>query len=348
VALGGHQARAMLCSGKAAVQVVEDTSSSSSSAKWIIFFHESAKRTAEKVANMMPGQAELSELQWLHFNDGFPNLEIKKEDAQRLESFYGTCLIMSFHSPAVIFDQLCLLYALPRLHARNLRVILPWFSTGTMERVETLGQVATAASLARMISACPQGPSGPATVVIYDIHALQEQFYFSDNVLVDLKSAVWLLKNVFDQLKKDNKEEIAVAFPDDGAHKRFKAKFGDYHCVVCTKVRDGDKRIVQIKEGEPAGKHVVIIDDLVQSGGTLLECAKPLLLGGASKVSCFVTHGVFPKESYKKFIGNALIHKFWITDSIPTTAAAVEGQAPFEVLSLAPLLAGYLKGVPEQ
>lgn len=42
--------------------------------------------------------------------------------------------------------------------------------------------------------------------------------------------------------------------------------------VVCTKVREGDKKIVRLKEGNPAGCHVVIVDDLVQSGGTLIEC----------------------------------------------------------------------------
>lgn len=46
--------------------------------------------------------------------------------------------------------------------------------------------------------------------------------------------------------------------------------------VICTKVRDGAKRIVRLKEGEPRGRHVVIVDDLVQSGGTLIECQKLL------------------------------------------------------------------------
>ncbi len=46
--------------------------------------------------------------------------------------------------------------------------------------------------------------------------------------------------------------------------------------VICTKVRDGDKRIVRLKEGEPRRRHVVIVDDLVQSGGTLIECQKLL------------------------------------------------------------------------
>jgi len=51
--------------------------------------------------------------------------------------------------------------------------------------------------------------------------------------------------------------------------------------VICTKVRDGDKRIVQIKEGNPKGRHVVIVDDLVQSGGTLIECHAVLAKAGA-------------------------------------------------------------------
>ena len=46
--------------------------------------------------------------------------------------------------------------------------------------------------------------------------------------------------------------------------------------MICTKVRDGDKRIVRLKEGERRGRHVVIVDDLVQSGGTLIECQKLL------------------------------------------------------------------------
>ena len=42
--------------------------------------------------------------------------------------------------------------------------------------------------------------------------------------------------------------------------------------IICAKVREGDQRIVRLKEGEPNGRHVVIVDDLVQSGGTLIEC----------------------------------------------------------------------------
>ena len=59
--------------------------------------------------------------------------------------------------------------------------------------------------------------------------------------------------------------------------------------VICTKVRDGDKRIVRLKEGSPQGRHVVIVDDLVQSGGTLMECQKLI----KSQVGpCQTTHSI--------------------------------------------------------
>lgn len=60
--------------------------------------------------------------------------------------------------------------------------------------------------------------------------------------------------------------------------------------VICTKVRDGDKRIVRLKEGQARGRHVVIVDDLVQSGGTLMECQK-LLKSQVSLHSCTKRNG---------------------------------------------------------
>ena len=100
--------------------------------------------------------------------------------------------------------------------------------------------------------------------------------------------------------------QIVIAFPDDGAWKRFHKQLDHFPMVdiftsiliiilfhyliiywmlvivewqvVCNKVREGDKRIVRLKEGNPKGCHVVIVDDLVQSGGTLIECQVIILL----------------------------------------------------------------------
>ena len=132
---------------------------------------------------------------------------------------------------------------------------------------------------------------------------------------------------------------MTIAFPDEGAWKRFKTMFLDengdpqYPFVICRKVRDGDKRIVSISEGIASGRRVIIIDDLIHSGGTILECAAALRAAGALSVGVYVTHGVMENDAWKKFL-DAGLEVVWITDSCPTTAALVDGKGPFKVLTL--------------
>ncbi|KAK2075996.1 hypothetical protein QBZ16_001332 [Prototheca wickerhamii] len=96
------------------------------------------------------------------------------------------------------------------------------------------------------------------------------------------------------------------------------------------------------------GRHVVIVDDLVQSGGTLLECQRLLFDHGAEAVSAYATHGVFPREAWKLFepadgLAGFKYEYVWITDSCPETAEAVRDQAPFELLTLAGPIAAALQ-----
>jgi phosphoribosylpyrophosphate synthetase len=87
----------------------------------------------------------------------------------------------------------------------------------------------------------------------------------------------------------------------------------------------------------------------VQSGGTLIECQKVLAAHGAAKVSAYVTHGIFPNNSWEKFQADngegpehGLSH-FWLTDSCPLTVKAVKDRRPFEILSLAGSIASALQ-----
>lgn len=158
---------------------------------------------------------------------------------------------------------------------------------------------------------------------------------------IRLKSCISLLHDRL--LRLEDAATVSIAFPDEGALKRFHGKldiFGEP--IVCVKRRDGDKRRIVISEGEPRGRHCVIVDDLVQTGGTLLECARALRDAGAASISAYVTHAVFPHDSWKKFMPEegkpALLKYFWITNSIPTTAEKVKGVNPFEVLSIVPII----------
>lgn len=352
-----HQKLTVDClSGTDSIRIIQNPSSSVSMAanaaldssskksKKVCLFHSAeTKALAERVAAESDA-IELRSITWRTFEDGFPNLFISNAHGIRGQH---VAFLASFSSPGVIFEQLSVIYALPKLFVSSFTLVLPFFPTGTSERMEEEGDVATAFTLARILSNIPISRGGPTSLVTYDIHALQERFYFGDNILPCFESGIPLLKSRLQQLP--DSDNISIAFPDDGAWKRFHKQLQHFPMIVCAKVREGDQRIVRIKEGDPRGRHVVIVDDLVQSGGTLIECQKVLAAHGAAKISAYVTHGIFPNRSWERFKhdnegcpGSALTY-FWITDSCPLTVKQVKSTRPFEVLSLAGSIAASLQ-----
>ena len=117
----------------------------------VLFYCKEMEELARKVAHAN-SNVELGCIDWDLFADGFPDLFVK--NAKMLRNA-NVCFMASFHSPSVIFEQLSVCYSLPRLFVKSFTLVLPFFPTGTMERVEDEGEVATANSLARMISSIP-------------------------------------------------------------------------------------------------------------------------------------------------------------------------------------------------
>ncbi|XP_058091930.1 ribose-phosphate pyrophosphokinase 3, mitochondrial-like isoform X1 [Magnolia sinica] len=326
-----------------AVAAALDHSSSKRSKKICLFYCAETKALAERVAAEYDG-IELRSIRWRTFEDGFPNLFISNAHGIRGQH---VAFLASFSSPGVIFEQLSVIYALPRMFISSFTLVLPFFPTGSSERIEEEGDVATAFTLARILSNIPISRGGPTSLVIFDIHALQERFYFGDKVLPCFESGVPMLKNRLQELP--DSDNISIAFPDDGAWKRFNKQLQHFPMIICNKVREGDQRIVRLKEGDPKGRHVVIVDDLVQSGGTLVECQKVLADNGAAKISAYVTHGIFPNRSWERFqhdnggTPDKGLTYFWITDSCPLTVKEVKNRRPFEILSLAGSIAATLQ-----
>lgn len=212
-------------------------------------------------------------------------------------------------------------------------------AVGTMDRVDVEGKVATANTYATILSSLPSCGT-PARLMIYDIHALQERFFFHQNVVPSLHSGLPLLKKRILDV-----DITAAVFPDDGAAKRFSHFFSSigYDTITCGKHREGDKRRVVIQDGDPAGKSVILIDDLIQTGSTLLEAAKVLREGGAKHIYAYVTHAIFPRESWRKFLYDSasspedrLFTTFWTTNSVPSTTSQLPSDNVFEVLDLLP------------
>ncbi|CUE71951.1 phosphoribosyl pyrophosphate synthetase, putative [Bodo saltans] len=276
------------------------------------------------------------------FPDGTPDISLAAHDVEGRD-----VLFIGSPEPGRYLEFFSIVYSIPRYFARSLLVILPYFPTGTMERVEREGEVATAKTLIRMMSAAPPGQT-QTTYLMFDIHALATRFFFSDCVKVLLPSVIHDVP--FREVFTSN---FIVCFPDLGAAKRFSFPFsqcGYKRTVTCSKIRGpGNSRQVVLQDGNEAvrGAHVLVVDDLVQSGSTLAACRDALYAAGAGSVAAFVVHAVFPRQSWKHFLTDengmepskrkGFTH-FFVTDTQPWTITNLEGKRPYRVLPIAPSL----------
>jgi adenine phosphoribosyltransferase len=300
----------------------------------IVFSHP----TIESIANNYIGSkinSRKGTIIWDKFPDSQPNIKFESDLEDKRIVFF-----MSVYDTSILFEQLSMIKVLPRQFIKSLDIYICYYSVGTMERVDKEGVLATADTMANIISNCMETcKEGKPTIHIYDIHTLQNRFYFDYNkVQIKLHSGIPLLKNKI-------KTNSIIVFPDDGAFKRFGHDFQGYKTIVCSKVRDGNKRIITIKDKinfpidestlDLYGIELIIVDDLVQSGGTIIECKKALESYGYTKISAYVTHSVFPNEGWKKII-DAKFHKFYTTNSVPEITDKLEliENTPFVVLKL--------------
>lgn len=304
----------------------------------VVFSHPSMKSIADNIV-CNSSYFRKGIITWEHFPDGYPN--VRFEHLNYLEN-KSVVFIGSLYDQKSLLEQLSMIMVLPRQFIKSLDVIFPYFAPGTMERVDEEGILATAETMAKILSSClPVTKRGLPILHIYDLHALPIRHYFPDSVIVRMESAIPLLKQ---KISKNT----TIVFPDEGSAKRFKFMFSEYKTIVCSKVREGNNRIIKIVDrlnwpidDSKCLDDVLIVDDLVQSGGTLEECRKALNLMGAKKISAYVTHAVFPNKNYIKFF-NGGFHKFYVTNSIPEISSKLEGNSPFEVLYIDELISNTL------
>lgn len=262
------------------------------------------------------------------FADGWPNLFINdvRERVEHREVTY----VGDFSQPEEFFRNYAAIRGLLDYYADKVRVVIPYFPVGTMERISKKGEVATAKYFADILSTLPPGRTNKTSIHIFDLHALTERFFFdSARVNAELHSAM-------DLIKREIPKDTVIVFPDDGAAKRFAEEFAGYETIVCAKVRDGNGRKVTVKEGDPKGKRVIIIDDLIQTGGTIIEAAKVLTEMGATQVDAFATHGVFPNDSHVRVA--AALGTLYTTDTIPANHARSESVSNMRVFSIRELI----------
>jgi adenine phosphoribosyltransferase len=298
----------------------------------IVFCHPSIETLSDNYIANHPGSRK-GTIIWDKFPDTQPNISFENMD--QLEN-NKIVFFLSLYDTGLLFQQLSMLMVLPRQFIDTLDIYIAYFSVGTMERVDKEGMLATAETMAKIISSCIETTkNGKATIHIWDIHALPIRFYFNtNNVLIKLHSGIPSLTNII----SDNS---IIVFPDDGACKRFKQFFPHYKTIVCSKVREGNDRIIKITDklnfpvdlNDAVYDEVIIVDDLVQSGGTIIKCKKALEALGYTNISAYVTHSVFPNDGWKKMI-KANFKNFYTTNTVPETTDKLIDIPCFKILNI--------------
>jgi len=220
--------------------------------------------------------------------------------------------------------------------ARSLALVIPYFGYSTMERATRPNEVVTAKNRARLLSSIP-GPPWGSRVLLLDLHTEGIPFYFEGSLRpVQLSAARVILAC----LKRLGAEVVACT---DAGRAKWVERFAndlDIGAAFVFKRRKEDRLEVTAVSAQVAGKRVVIYDDLIRSGASLLAAARAYREAGAASLAAVATHGVFPDDAVERLRKSALLDTLVVTDSHPRAVAL---RSDFvEVISIAPVLAAAL------
>jgi len=231
-----------------------------------------------------------------------------------------------------VYDLAC---SVAKYGARSLTLVFPYFGYATMERAMRPGEVVTAKTRARLFSSIPSAPDGNH-VVLLDLHVEGVAHYFENDVHPVHVSARTI---VADAIRELGGTDFVLASTDAGRAKWVQALANDLGVLpsfVWKRRLTGSRTEVVATSAQVAGKNVVLYDDMIRTGGSLVNAARAYRDGGAAKLSAVTTHGVLPGDALEKIRATGLFDAIVATDSHPR---AVELAGDFlRVRSIAGLL----------
>lgn len=228
-----------------------------------------------------------------------------------------------------VMELLVMIDALKRASARRITAVLPYFGYARQDR-KTMSRAPISAKLmADLITT-----AGANRVLTVDLHAGQIQGFF--NIPVDTLIARPILVN--DMRKRIDTDNLVFVSPDAGGTERARsyAKKFDTEIAVIDKRRPepGASEVMNVV-GDVENKQCIIVDDIIDSGGTLANAATALLQQGAIKVRAYITHGVLTPKADDK-IGDSDLTELIVTDSIKINRESSITQLRY--VTIAPLI----------
>ncbi|NPB04785.1 MAG: ribose-phosphate pyrophosphokinase [Aquificae bacterium] len=267
------------------------------------------------------------------FSDGEIRVQINESVRQK-----RVFIIQSLHRPANdhIMEMLLLADAALRASAAEINLVVPYYAYARQDRKDRPRVPISAKVLANLMESV-----GADRVIVVDLHAEQIQGFF--NVPVEHITALPLFA---EYLKSLNLEDLVVVSPDAGGAKRADklAKKLGAELAIIYKMRPRPNAVEVFDViGNVEGKNCVIVDDIVDTAGTLVAAAEMLLKKGAKSVRACITHGVLSGPAVER-INNSKLTELVLTDTIPTDDKPIKVK---KVLSVAPIMAEVIRRVVE-
>ncbi|MGO9390465.1 ribose-phosphate pyrophosphokinase [Rhodoblastus sp.] len=236
----------------------------------------------------------------------------------------------SFPTNDNLMEELIMIDALRRASARRITAVMPYFGYARQDRKPGPRTPISAKLVANLITR-----AGADRVLTVDLHAGQIQGFF-DIPTDNLFAAPVLVRDIQEKLDLSN---VMVVSPDVGGviRARALAKRINAPLAIVDKRREraGESEVMNII-GEVKGKSCIMVDDIVDSGGTLCNAADALLLAGAAEVRAYITHGVLSGGAVAR-ISSSRLKELVVTDTIQPTEA-VRLAKNIRVISIAPLI----------
>jgi ribose-phosphate pyrophosphokinase len=242
-------------------------------------------------------------------------------------------VIQSTSTPANdnIMELLLCIDALRRSSAKNITAVIPYFGYARQDR-----KVAPRTSISAKVVSNLITNAGASRIVTVDLHAGQIQGFFDipvDNLFTTPMFARYIKK-------KFKTKNLVCVSPDVGGVQRTRGLATklkvDLAIIDKRRPEPGKSEVMNII-GDVKGKNCIIVDDIIDSGGTIINAVEALKKAGANDVYVFITHAVLSGDAAKK-IKNSKIKKLIITDTIDNSLK-IKNNSKIEVISIAPLMA---------